>query len=413
MESSDDEVEPIDEHPLSHDDLPQGSERDIIQQYFYKGLPYRHIILMLEKHHNICMSQTTLKRRLKDYDLTRRKELDNEYLDHVRYMISMEIENGPDSLNGYRTMWHVLRLRHHINVPRHVVESIMREVDPQGVAYRKNRCLKRRTYVSRGPNFCWHMDGYHKLKPFGFCIHGCVDGFSRRIIWLEVQRSNKNPSVVAKYFLDSIRAARGCPARVYTDPGTENGLVAAIQCYLRGEGSEYAGSLAHKYVTSTSNQRIECQWSHFRKQRSSWWIDFFNDLIESDILNLTIDLHKEALWFCFAELIQGDLDKVKDYWNSHRIRKSKYALIAGVPDMMYFLPEEFGRSDCLFQVSTEKVMEMENMLQQRIEENDETDPIFEEYFQYVMENNGLQHPTTALEAGILFEKLLSFAFQQT
>ena len=29
MESSDDEVEPTDEHPLSPDDLLQGSERDI------------------------------------------------------------------------------------------------------------------------------------------------------------------------------------------------------------------------------------------------------------------------------------------------------------------------------------------------------------------------------------------------
>ena len=31
--------------------------------------------------------------------------------------------------------------------------------------------------------------------------NGCVDGSSRRIIWLEVQRSNKNPRLVAKYFL--------------------------------------------------------------------------------------------------------------------------------------------------------------------------------------------------------------------
>ena len=110
MESSDDEVEPTDEHRLSHDDLPQGSERDIIQHYFYKGLPCRHIVLMLEKCHNILMSQTALKRRLKDYNHTRRKELDNEYLEHVRHMISLEIENGPDSLNGYRPMWHILRL---------------------------------------------------------------------------------------------------------------------------------------------------------------------------------------------------------------------------------------------------------------------------------------------------------------
>ena len=48
---------------------------------------------------------------------------------------------------------------------------------------------------------------------------------------------------------------------------------------------------------------------------------------------------------------------------------------------MYFYQRNLDRSDCLFQVSTEKVMEMENMLQPRIEEKDETNPIFEEYFQ--------------------------------
>ncbi len=32
------------------------------------------------------------------------------------------------------------------------------------------------------------------------------------------------------------KAARGCPTRVYTDPSTENGLIAGMQCYLRAEG---------------------------------------------------------------------------------------------------------------------------------------------------------------------------------
>ena len=39
--------------------------------------------------------------------------------------------------------------------------------------------------------------GYDKLKPYGFPIHGAVDGFSRRILWLEVTRSNNDPKVVA------------------------------------------------------------------------------------------------------------------------------------------------------------------------------------------------------------------------
>jgi len=40
---------------------------------------------------------------------------------------------------------------------------------------------------------------------------------------------------------------------------------------------------------------------------------------------------------------------------------------------------------------------------------DETDPVWEEYFQYVMERNSLSHPTFFFRAGKLFEKLVRFA----
>ena len=32
----------------------------------------------------------------------------------------------------------------------------------------------------------WHVDGNDKLIGFGFYIHGCVDGYSRKVIWLKV-----------------------------------------------------------------------------------------------------------------------------------------------------------------------------------------------------------------------------------
>ena len=182
-------------------------------------------------------------------------------------------------------------------------------------------------------------------------------------------------------------------------------------CELEGL-DEHAGSESHKYVSSTRNQRIECQWSHFRRQRSSWWIDFFHDLNESDILDLTSEIHKEALWFCFADQLQTDLDKVKEYWNSHNIRKSSHATVSGVPDMMYFLPEEFGHHDCLHPVSLDKMRELKNRLEDSDsdEEEDERNiTIFEEYFHYVMENNGLNYPSSITEAGVLFEKLVRFA----
>lgn len=96
---------------------------------------------------------------------------------------------------------------------------------------------------------------YDKLKPFGFPIHGCVDGFSRRITWLDVQRSHKNPKCPAKYLLNHVKAACGCPVHIYTDPGTEKGLVAGIQGYLRADRLDgYAWPKSHRYVTAVGGK---------------------------------------------------------------------------------------------------------------------------------------------------------------
>ena len=78
--------------------------------------------------------------------------------------------------------------------------------------------------------FAGTIDGYDKFKPFGFPIHGCIDGWSRKIMWLQVARSNNNPEVPAKNFLECVTKYGGCPVKVRSDCGTENGVLAAIQC---------------------------------------------------------------------------------------------------------------------------------------------------------------------------------------
>jgi hypothetical protein len=60
----------------------------------------------------------------------------------------------------------------------------------------------------------------------------------------------------------------------------------------------------------------------------------------------------------------------------------------------------------LHTVSAEKIAEMEDRLE---DGESEENSIFEEYFQYVMENNSLQHPSSIRDAGVLFEKLTRFA----
>ena len=69
------------------------------------------------------------------------------------------------------------------------------------------------------------------------------------------KRSHKNPKCPAKYLLNHVKAACGCPVHIYTDPGTEKGLVAGIQGYLRADRlDEYAWPKSHRYVTAVGGK---------------------------------------------------------------------------------------------------------------------------------------------------------------
>ena len=183
-------------------------------------------------------------------------------------------------------------------------------------------------------------------------------------------------------------------------------MMAAIQCYFREDGlDELAGENAHQYGTSTRNQRIENWWSHFRKMRSHWWINFFKDMHSSNVLDLDSELHKECLWFCFYRILHEDLQKTKASWNSHHIRPSRHDCVSGAPDILFFLPERSGGIDNLQPVNNAKLVEME--LKHAV--NDEVESDYQEYFHYVMENEGMQYPASPEEAFTLFQRLINIA----
>ena len=101
--------------------------------------------------------------------------------------------------------------------------------------------LKRRVYKVRGANALWHHDGNEKLRPWGFYIHGCVDGHARLIIYLHCCL-DKRAHTVLKLFLEAV-AVWGWPSRMRGDFGTENNEVEramiaqwgeAHHAYLRG-----------------------------------------------------------------------------------------------------------------------------------------------------------------------------------
>ena len=371
-------------------------ERMLLESLFYKGYEYEEILYMLRNQHNITISLSTLKRKLRQYNLHRNGvEFD---LPVLRNAI-VEILDGPGCSVGYRSVWHALQ-RKGIRVSRSVVEEIVRKLDPDGVEARKAHRLRRGQYICPGPNKVWRADGYDKIKPFGFPIHGCIDGYSRKVLWLYVTRSNNLPDNMAAYYLDAVREHGGCPLELYTDLGTENGIMAGIHSFFREDPD------SHKYVPSPRNQRIEGWWSFFNKNWASWWVSFFKDMADAGDLNMVDPLHRECLWFCFAKVLQVELDTVKGNWNTHYIRKSRFDTVSGRPDSLFTIPEFHGGVDGLIVLVQSAALDYTYSHLVEVN-NDQTD--YHEYFQYVMSELRLATPNDWKDAFELFKSITDAA----
>ena len=101
-------------------------------------------------------------------------------------------------------MTELISLKFNLNVSKEDVRMTLVKVDPIGVEIRRNKTIKRRIYQTNGPMDILHIDGNDKLKRFGFAIHGCIDGFSRKLLWLNVSTTNNNPLVIANYYINCV-----------------------------------------------------------------------------------------------------------------------------------------------------------------------------------------------------------------
>ena len=274
--------------------------------------------------------------------------------EEIRQAVEEEL-NGSGSRVGYRRVHRALE-RKSLVVRKHNVTLLVKELDPEGVILRKRRRLCRRKYSNPGPSFIWHIDGYDKLKYYGFSIYGCIDGFSRKIFWLHLGASNKDPNVTVKFHLDTVSEFGGVPRYISANDGTGHSIK-PMHIYLSSLDSNREESdllKSFKIISSPKNQRIEAYWSCLRRDKIGWWKEFFEDLNDLGFFDPSDEAVLECMRFCFMALIREDLSSIKSDWKVHIISQSRNGSSRGRCDTMFNLLHCYNTETYFIEVDNEE-----------------------------------------------------------
>ncbi|XP_041446596.1 uncharacterized protein LOC121403094 [Xenopus laevis] len=313
---------------------------EIIRGLFCNGHTQKEIIWILDKVYSYRISDRHLRRILKSYSLCRRA-LNRDH-QSIFNAVKNEIQICSPMI-GVKAMHRKIRdLKGIRPCYRNDVYQVMRVLDPYGLQFRRpGQCrIPRIVYSCRGPNDVWHIDGNDKLKFYGIWIHLCIDGFSRRVIWLNAGTTNRKPDIIGRYFLNAVDSANGCPRLVRSDRGIENVLVAIFQTSFRYyHNDSCSGSKSFRFGKSVHNQRAECFFGHLKKSWISMWQQNFETMVAAEILDLSNPVNIHCLQFCFLPLIDQELKFEQCEWNGHLIRKQRgFHNFCAKPDVLYFAP---------------------------------------------------------------------------
>ncbi|XP_057216817.1 uncharacterized protein LOC130570501 [Triplophysa rosa] len=261
------------------------------------------------------VSERTVFRRMMEFELSvsdSYSTLSDQELDMLVSNIKSEMPHV-----GYRLMMGRLRsLGHRIQWSR--LRASMHRIDAVGVFSSMTQlgCIVRRKYSVRAPLSLVHVDTNHKLIRYNLVIFRGIDGFSRKIMYLDASNNNK-ASTGFTFFLDSIEQ-NGLPSRVRADQGVENLDIARFMFTVRG--TDRASFISGK---SVHNQRIERLWRDVWTAVTVTYYDVLHSLEEDGLLDISSALHIFLVHFVFLPRLRKDLQTFAEGWNHHPLRTER------------------------------------------------------------------------------------------
>ena len=146
-------------------------------------------------------------------------------------------------------------------------------------------------------------------------VHGCIDGFSRKIMFLKCNSSNLSETVL-QLFLTAVEEHGGLwPSRIRVDRGVENVKVCDAMVAMRGNGRD-----SFIAVPSTRNQRIERLWRDVFRCVCHYFYYIFYAMEQCQLLDIDNMIYMFLLHLIFIPHINYALEEYQKLFNDHKIR---------------------------------------------------------------------------------------------
>ena len=313
---------------------------------YQKGLSDYEISVALSEDFDCTFKPITirnlrLKRGLLRRDILQRRQ---ESIEQWRAIVEAELRRGTLANYGRNLLYAYFKREYPMmQLGQRNLYELAREIDPEG-AERRRRAVNRRrgAYLVPGPNFIWSIDGHCKLERWGFEIYGCIDAYSRFIVFAHCGYTARTSYATMVLYLNAVRKYELSPMLIRSDKGVETLMLANLHHALAVR--DWPGlpfQSCYCYGTSTSNQRIESWWGQWTRTKGHAWGDYFRQLQVQNLWAEDCIEDRVALLAVFMPIIQADIKEFVDTWNFHKIRKQKNRpwVVHGKPWMNYYYPQ--------------------------------------------------------------------------